>query len=244
MLGILLIISKLACLADENTVFWICLPEKHQDLYKDQIDKVYSDLNINFFDIRTCEIDRYFVKLGLIRLVENLDPDDMFLYLDYDHLVLNRFDFKKLSIDHVHVSSEVTDIPEVNYINHQKHYNNSFIFGLVSNIHKITKGWFEIYSLLDKIFEKREEISFNLSAQRNSIKLSPVAFVDQNYFGENCCKPSLFHYGGSSLESNQMKCYLKTRSFEFKWCSFNIKELFFEHSLMLKKLNLYKNYGI
>lgn len=239
-----MIVSQLSCNFDENTIVWIGLPEKYHYLYKNKFNKLYGDLNIKFFDIRTCERDRYFVKLSLIRLIENLDPDDKFLYLDYDHLILGHFDFKKLPINDVHVSSEVTDIPEVNYIKHQKHYNNSFIFGLVVNIKKITKDWWEIYDLLDETIEKREEISFNLSAQTNSVKLNPVAFVDQNYFGENYCKPSLFHYGGSSLESNQMKHYLKIRSFKFKWCSFNIKELFFEHTLMLKKLNVCENYGI
>ena len=69
---------------------WVGLLVEYHDLYAEYFDCLRIGVSVRFFATEFEQGINYFVKLGLVGLLERLPAQDQFLYLDYDHLVLGR----------------------------------------------------------------------------------------------------------------------------------------------------------
>ena len=176
LLGILMVVNELLehsrGLGEQVTV-WIGLPEEYHARYDKYFDCLRDRACVRFFATQMEQGDRYFVKLGLIELLEQLDPTDQFLYLDYDHLVLDQLHLEATPSRCIRVSSEVkayaaklslvgADLDAVIPGSERYHYNNSLIFSTVATLRKqVGTTWLEMYQELEGVaYEQREEVAF------------------------------------------------------------------------------------
>ena len=247
-LAILMVVNELIQKTpeiQERATIWVGFPIEYHENYKCYFRTFEEYTSIKFFHTNVNGDDRYFVKLGLVDLLEQLPAEDEFLYLDYDHLVLEPLKFEFTNPDCIQVSSEVQ-------LNGEScHYNNSFMFSRVSTMREVTRQWLEVYDSLEGIKpEKREETAFNLAAHKLMRSLLPVNYDIQNNLAgakvrdtltshKGDRNSSLFHYGGQSSVARQLKEYLKTLASEFEWEHFTIDKLNADHKKMIDKL--YKN---
>ena len=229
---------------------WVGLPVEYHDLYDEYFDCLRDQVSVRFFATHVEQGDRYFVKLGLVKLLDQLAAKDQFFYLDYDHLVMGplQLEAEATLANCIQVSSEVkrygakislvdADLVAAIPVNDRYHYNNSLMFSSVATMRQACSGWSEVYHQLDGLApEQREEIAFCTAAQAAGGQLLPVAFHIQEYFGRASCRSALFHFGGASAPAVELKGYLQERAFEFCWERFTLESLRTEHQRMVAKL--------
>ena len=134
-------------LAKRLTV-WVGLPVEYHDLYAEYFDCLRDQVTVRFFATEVEQGDRFFVKFGLLGLLERLAPEDQFLYLDYDHLVLGPLQLEATPAHCICVSSEVkqygaklslvgADVMDAIPVGERVHYNNSLMFSSVATMRQM-----------------------------------------------------------------------------------------------------------
>lgn len=186
--------------------------------------------------------DPYEIKFLLSDLARKLlDDIDSFLYLDPDHVV---FHLQQLESGYKEflISSEYSYLEEGS---NTVHFNTSLIYTNTINWIEIEKSWQEEYKNIKKrkeFFRYWEEISFGNAAQRNNFILKPCdATIQSNYlkFDHDF---SLFHYGGESIYSRDLKRCLFTEDYSevilnleklYKITDYKIQKLIIKQMLSL-----------
>ena len=232
----------------EGLTVWVGLSSELHDQYDQYFEPLQDRVSLRFFETQFLEHDRYYVKLGLVDLVEQLSPQDQFLYIDYDHLVLGALDLDFNEQHTILVSSELKELEEGVSATISKsatlaakvtrpHYNNSLIFSSVATMRRVAVAWEGMYRKLDYLPpEQREEIAFCTAAEAVGEQLIPAPSHVQEHFRDDCQASALFHYGGSSEQSLRLKKYLQERAEQFSWDRITCEDLRREHRLLQEKL--------
>ncbi len=235
-------------LASKITV-WIGLPRDLHQTYEPYVQLLQGAAPVRFFEVETDHKDPYFVKLGLVDLMYELNAEDQFLYIDYDHLVLGPLCLDACRKDAILVSSEIKQLDESisswrdklalpSLQAGKKHFNNSLIFTSVARMRNAVSGWLQFYHKLEALPpEMREEIAFCLAVEEMGEPLIAVPHQFQEYFRGDLGKSVLFHYGGATREAQGLKQFLKERAAAFCWEDFTSDCLSREHRVLQEKLN-------
>lgn len=235
-------------LAHKLTI-WIGLPGKLHQTYEPYVQLLQGAASIRFFEAETDHQDPYFVKLGLANLVDQLNAEDQFLYMDYDHLVLGPLCLDAFRQDAILVSSEIKQLDESVSLWRdklalpalqagKKHFNNSLIFTSVARMRNVVGAWLQLYHKLEGLPpEMREEIAFCLAVEAMGEPLIAAPHQLQEHFRQDLRESVLFHYGGATLAARGLKQFLKERSAAFCWEDFTSDCLSREHRVLQEQLN-------
>jgi hypothetical protein len=192
--------------------------QRHESEIRRWFELGCNNLKIKFMAMETCQDDRYYIQLGLRRVIGLLRSHEYLLALDYDHLVLDpiRFPFA-LPRQGVSVSSETSDNSELDLTDQttssgkiempKKHFGASLIFGNASDLNEVAEFWHKAYDDLRQRVSARHrvELALGLAAERANVHLLPCPIEVQANFASptlDCC---LFHYGGESTSAFIMK---------------------------------------
>lgn len=250
-LGIMMVVNQLLNGSPqfmEHCSVWVGMPVDCQKRSAVFFDLFRDRTAVRFFATRRQQNDPYYVKFGLIDLLNDLNVDDGFLYLDYDHLVCDVFSATSDSSRGILVSSEVKSLsPNVAIetcaesgpvpLRLFKHFNNSLILGSVAQLRNVTGFWQGAYQRLPFLLpEQREEIAFCAAASEAGESLIAAPHALQEHFRSSSAESVLFHYGGTTPAARQLKQSLRARATRFHWTDFTAGCLHREHQFMLRQL--------
>ena len=161
--------------------------------------------------------DKYYVKLLLKSYVEKHgSPEDLVLYLDYDHIVRSTIHIPPVKDGILYVGSEVKPLSAVvdrddfgeqdSRLLSNQHYNASFIYATQATFQLAVKDWVTLYENCISRVSRRyvEEISFFLSAC-TYCSVTPIPLEIQSGWEQNTGHCSLFHYGGENRWAHLFK---------------------------------------
>jgi hypothetical protein len=239
-----------------NLTIWIGLPGTLHQTYEPSVQSLQGVASIRLFEAETAQKDPYFVKLGLANLVEQLCPEDQFLYLDYDHLVLGPLCLDACRKDAILVSSEIKQLDDsvAQWRDNlalpalhagKKHFNNSLIFTSVARMRNVVGAWRQFYHRLKGLPpEMREEIAFCLAVDAMGEPLIAASHQLQEHFRDDLRESVLFHYGGATPRARGLKQFLKERAAAFCWEDFTSDCLSREHRILQEQLNRFRSLSV
>lgn len=154
--------------------------------------------------------DRYAMKFAIKDFLKNECCDeDIFLYMDTDHIFLNELELEKPKDKEIFFSSEKHTLSVKNHgaINH---YNASLIYGQTSSLKIIVDDWFTLYQELDdnEVGRFKEEVAMAIAADRAGLCVNMVNSTVQSNFQSFDCNCACFHYGGDYAMAKNIKKYL------------------------------------
>ena len=175
------------------------------------------DLDIRYLRVAQRDDDKYYIQMGLTGLFEVLDERDTLVVLDYDHITLTRKGMPFHCLDSgVIVSSEISELPHLLGDSHT-HPNISLLWGRVRDLSAIAAKWHEAYEELVPLISPRHrvEIAFGVAAQRARVDLKPCSIAIQANFANPSLNTCIFHFGGETNESEQLKEHLRAYARQF-----------------------------
>jgi len=206
-----------------QTPVWVGAPNQKTIAVSTILKRLTAVGRLETFAVRKAGDDPYYVQLGLRNAFNAIPEGDFLLYLDYDHVLIEQDNFVIPQSSSVFVSSEVKKnfSPPVSLgINqHLEHVNISLISGQSKYLRRIGDVWEQAYNDLRGCcpVRCRAEISFGLAAERAGVPLLPVATDIQASFADPNCKTALFHYGGDSSPSKELKTRLVRMASETRY---------------------------
>ena len=228
-IGIAIIINSLLRYAHPivyRNPIWIVTPQSVVNKTSDYLLAGCGPLDFRFLVGESRLDDKYYIQLGVTEVFEQVDAEDLVLYLDYDHVVLDPAKFtyfsKKSAVevssevnqrtlielrDHINKGENNTDLPS-------RHLNTSLIYGQASELQKIGSHWVKAYNDLALLvpIRNRTELAFTLAAELARVTVLPCDSVIQANFAEPNSACCVFHYGGDSSSALFMKNLLITLS--------------------------------
>lgn len=213
---------------------WIIVPQEHIQMVQTFYKRLFNNLNFNFINGEVRNDDKYYIQVSLRNVFTQVMNDETILCIDYDHLVVNpKITFNLLN-NGITVSSEFSDQFEVssdlqshdNYLP-TKHFNASLIYGTSVKLRLIGETWAEAYEELRQVVPQRNrvELAFTLAAERKQIAIAPCNPKIQSNFACRTLDCFLFHYGGDSELSQQMKNKLLELSNKYVQSNINVNYL-------------------
>jgi hypothetical protein len=162
--------------------------------------------------------DKYYVKLLLKVFAETAaDPNDLIIYLDYDHIVRSSVSLPPVHDGDLYVGSEVkllSDVVDRSTFGEEDertlfhtHYNASLIYGSIRTLRMAVHSWANVYEeCIGRVAPRYvEEIAFSLSAFRSGCRLIPISTKIQCGWDQGSPDSALFHYGGEHYMANTIK---------------------------------------
>lgn len=171
-----------------------------------------------FVDATTDPEDPYRVQIGAALAVAGLG-EQLFLALDYDHLVLGPLHLDPL-VAGLTVSSEVhsavnllgwDDVTTGQIGPPPRHINSSLLYGRANLLHGLAQLWERHWRRLRAYVgpRYRVELALALAAEQHGVPTKAAPTSLQGSFHRSSRAPSVFHYGGESADARRMKDLLR-----------------------------------
>ena len=198
---------------------WIVVPPGTQSDQERFFSKLAGSSSFSYLNGNVRDDDMYFIQLGMLDVADRLADDQVMVCIDYDHLATASSPFSAFILpdNSIRVSSETGCIavdpvpPELHALQGDNglvtHLNASLILGRARELSSISGPWKSSYEEISNRvdFRHRVEIALSIAAKRTSVDIAPVEPQFQGNFMYPADDPFLFHYGGESAISSQMK---------------------------------------
>jgi hypothetical protein len=184
-----------------------------------------SKYGIEFVSVDFPDLGNFYMnKAVLLEFAKTvLNQNDVFLYLDYDHICLRPFSLPSISGRQVFVGSKVSRLSSAFTENRDCgdvylaslggiHYNSSIIYAERDGFMFAGAKWIEFYERYKNVITERsiEEVAFSLSSVCDGYEVLPISDMFQQCWGDQA-EGALFHYGGDGREASYLKQLLNKK---------------------------------